>query len=168
MEGITLGQDTPFDTSVCNFFMGPLVFLVFCIKGWSNLIYGSSSTWPHKKNHYNDVIMGAMASQITSLTIVYSTVYSDADQENIKAPCHRPLCGEFTGDRLNSPHKWPVTRKKFPFDDVSWLFNVINYVCRTHDNLIIRIGIIWVMRILLVEIKMFQYCEEKSIFILLR
>ena len=32
------------------------------------------------KLHYNDVIMGAIASQITSLTIVYSTVYSDADQ----------------------------------------------------------------------------------------
>ena len=31
-------------------------------------------------NHYNDVIMGAIASQITSLTIVYSIVYSDADQ----------------------------------------------------------------------------------------
>ena len=30
--------------------------------------------------HYTDVIMGAIASQITSLTIVYSTVYSDADQ----------------------------------------------------------------------------------------
>ena len=30
--------------------------------------------------HYNDVTMGAMASQITSLTIAYLTVYSDADQ----------------------------------------------------------------------------------------
>ena len=30
--------------------------------------------------HYNDAIMGAMASQITSLTIVYSTVYLGADQ----------------------------------------------------------------------------------------
>ena len=30
--------------------------------------------------HYNDVIMGAIASQITRLTIVYSTVYSGADQ----------------------------------------------------------------------------------------
>ena len=30
--------------------------------------------------HYGDVIMGAMASQITSLTIVCSTVYSGADQ----------------------------------------------------------------------------------------
>ena len=32
------------------------------------------------KLHYNDVIMTTMASQITSLTVVYSTVYSDADQ----------------------------------------------------------------------------------------
>ena len=30
--------------------------------------------------HYNDVIMSAMASQITSFTIVYSTVYSGTDQ----------------------------------------------------------------------------------------
>ena len=42
--------------------------------------------------------MGAMAFQIISLTIVYSTVYSGADQ-NIKAPRHWPLCGEFTDDR---------------------------------------------------------------------
>ena len=47
--------------------------------------------------HYADVTMTTMASQITSLTVVYSTVYSDADQENIKVPRHWPLCGEFTG-----------------------------------------------------------------------
>ena len=45
-----------------------------------------SDTWrtmeddASKLIHYIDVMMGAMASQITSLTIVYSTVYSDADQ----------------------------------------------------------------------------------------
>ena len=43
--------------------------------------------------------MGTMASQITSLSIVYSIVYSDADQKKIKATRHWPLCGEFTGDR---------------------------------------------------------------------
>ena len=32
------------------------------------------------RNHYHDAIMGAIASQITSFTIVYSIVYSDADQ----------------------------------------------------------------------------------------
>ena len=51
-------------------------------------------------SHYSDVIMGAMASQITSLTIVYLTVYSGADQrKHHKAPRHWPLCGEFTGDQ---------------------------------------------------------------------
>ena len=46
--------------------------------------------------HYFDVIIGMMASQITSLTIAYSTIYSDADQR--KHQSYRPLCGEFTGD----------------------------------------------------------------------
>ena len=50
--------------------------------------------------HYNDVIMSAMTSQITSLTIVYSTVYSRRiSKENIKTPRHWPLWGEITGDR---------------------------------------------------------------------
>ena len=49
--------------------------------------------------HYGDVIVGAMASQITSLAIVYSTFYSCTDQGNIKSPRHWPLCREFTGDR---------------------------------------------------------------------
>ena len=54
--------------------------------------------------HYDDVIMGAMASQITSLTIVYSTVYSDTDQWKHQRPRHWPLCGEFTADR-RIPHR---------------------------------------------------------------
>ena len=37
--------------------------------------------WYHSwRFHYNDVIMDSMAFQITSLTIVYSAVYSGADQ----------------------------------------------------------------------------------------
>ena len=47
--------------------------------------------------HYSDVMMDTMASQIINLTIVYSTVYSGADQR--KAPRHWPLCGKFTSDR---------------------------------------------------------------------
>ena len=52
-----------------------------------------------RDKHYSDVILGTMASQITSLTSVYSTVYSGADQKNIKALRHWLLWGEFTGDR---------------------------------------------------------------------
>ena len=42
--------------------------------------------------------MGVMASQITSLAIIYSTVQAQI-KENIKAPRRWPLCVEFTGDR---------------------------------------------------------------------
>ena len=58
-----------------------------------------------------------MASQITSHTIIYSTVYSGADQRkyqsSVSLACegNSPVTGEF-------PHKWPVTRKMFKFDDV--------------------------------------------------
>ena len=49
--------------------------------------------------HYNDVIMGAITSQITSLTIFTQLFIQTQIKENIKAPRHWPLCGEFTGDR---------------------------------------------------------------------
>ena len=61
--------------------------------------------------------MGVMASKFTSLTIVYSTVYSGADQRKIKAPRHWPLCGEFTGHRW-IPRTNGLYAKMFPFDDV--------------------------------------------------
>ena len=53
----------------------------------------------HHVNHYNDVIMSLIASQITSLTIVYSAVYSDADQREHQSPASLAFVGEFTGDR---------------------------------------------------------------------
>ena len=49
--------------------------------------------------HYGDVIMDAIASQITSLTIVTQPFIQTQIKENIKAPRHWPLCGEFTGHR---------------------------------------------------------------------
>ena len=67
------------------------------------------------KWHYIHIIMGTVAFQITSLTIVYSTVYSGADQ--IKPQSSASLAF------LKVIHRWPehkglVTRKMFPFDDV--------------------------------------------------
>ena len=57
------------------------------------------------ENHYNDFIMGPMASQITSLTFVYTAVYSGADQRKHQTLRHWPLCGDFTGDRWISRTK---------------------------------------------------------------
>ena len=68
--------------------------------------------------HYGDVMMGAIASQITSLTIVYSTVYSYADQRKHQSSASLAFVRGIHWGPVNSPHKWPVTRKMFPFDDV--------------------------------------------------
>ena len=67
--------------------------------------------------HYNDVIMGAMASKITSLTIVYPTALSDADQRKHQSSATLAFVWGIHRWPVNSPHKWPVTRKMFPFDD---------------------------------------------------
>ena len=68
--------------------------------------------------HYNDVIMGAIASQIPSLTIVFSTVYLDTDQRKHQSSSSLAFVRGIHRRPVNSPQKWPVTRKMFPFDDV--------------------------------------------------
>ena len=68
--------------------------------------------------HYCDVIMGAIASQITSLTIVYSTVYSGSVERKHQSSASLAFVRGIHRWPANSPHKWPVTRKMFPFDDV--------------------------------------------------
>ena len=62
--------------------------------------------------------MIAMTSQIASLTIVYSVVYSGADQGKHQRSASLAFVREIHRWPVNSPHKGPVTRKMFPFDDV--------------------------------------------------
>ena len=62
--------------------------------------------------------MGAMASQITSLTIVYSIVYSGADRRKHQSSASLAFVRGIHRSPVNSPRKCPVTRKMFPFDDV--------------------------------------------------
>ena len=69
-------------------------------------------------SHYNDVIIGAMASQFSSLAIVYPRVYSSADQRKYQRSASLAFVRGINRWPVNSPHKWPVTRKTFPFDDV--------------------------------------------------
>ena len=69
-------------------------------------------------SHYGDVTMGAITSQITSLMIVYSTIYSGADQSKHQSSASLAFVWEIHRGPVNFPHKWPVTRKMFPFDDV--------------------------------------------------
>ena len=69
-------------------------------------------------SHYNDAIMGSIASQITSIMVVYSTVYSDADQRKYQSSASLAFVWGIYRRPVNSPHKWAVTRKVFAFDDV--------------------------------------------------
>ena len=67
--------------------------------------------------------MGVMASQITSLTNVYSTVCSGAYQRKYESSASLAFVRGLHRGPVNSPHKWPVIRKMFPFDDVIMLLS---------------------------------------------
>ena len=89
------------------------------------LIYRYVFTWNSWKEdktvafcHYNDVIMSAMASQITGVSIVCWPAGSDAGQRKHQSSTSLVLVRENNQRQVNSPHKRPVTRKMFPFDDV--------------------------------------------------
>ena len=70
------------------------------------------------RTHYSAVILGTMVFQITSLTIVYSTVYSGAVQRQHQSSASLAFVQGIHRWPVNSPHKWPVTRKMLPFDGV--------------------------------------------------
>ena len=57
--------------------------------------------------------MSAMASQITEVSIVYSTVCSSADQRKHQSSSSLAFVRGSHWCPVNSPHKGPVTRKMF-------------------------------------------------------
>ena len=82
-------------------------------------IKGRTRTFTQVKNVlYSDVIMGEIASKITSLSIVCSPVCSDSDQRKHQSSASLAFVGGIYRWPVNSPHKGPVTRKIFTFDDV--------------------------------------------------
>ena len=117
--------------SVCCFGLYAHYYLPWRHRHFEVSTKWSTFCWPHfqmysprwklrycYQNHYDDVIMSTIASQITSLTIVYSTVYSSADQSKHQSSASLAFVWEIHRGPVNFPHKWPVTRKMFPFDDV--------------------------------------------------
>ena len=67
--------------------------------------------------HYSDVITSAMATQIAGVSIVFSTVCSGADQRKHQSPASLAFVMRIHRWPMDSPHKGPVTRKVFTFDD---------------------------------------------------
>ena len=91
--------------------MGQSWAYTYLLCGISNYTVTNQSFLPP---HYGDVIMGTMASEITSLRIVYSTVYSGAEKKTSKLR----VTGLCERNSLVTGAQRPVTRIVFPLDDV--------------------------------------------------
>ena len=105
-------------TSFCEIW---IVFLWLSYNAWKNYQCKISAMLLRPQNkgfHYSDVIMGMMASQITSPATVYLTVYSGADQRKHQSSASLAFVRGIHRWPVNSPHKGPIARKMFPFDDV--------------------------------------------------
>ena len=94
----------------------------YCFRGCScdKRNYWRSVSLSHNaiRLHYSYVIMGDISSQVTSLAIVHSTVYSGTNQRKHQSSASLAFVRGNHRRPVNSPHKWPATRKIFPFDDV--------------------------------------------------
>ena len=88
----------------------------------NDLLFSRMIKYSPSVSHYNDVIMSNMASQITSLPIVYLTVYSGADQRTHQSSASLAFVWGIHRWPVNSQHKGRVTRKMLPFDDVIMLW----------------------------------------------
>ena len=98
--------------------------------------------------------MSTMAFQITSLMIVYSAVYLDADQRKHQSSASLAFVRGIHRGPVNSPHKWPVTRKKFPLDDV--IMERITTGSRYNNT-----GGYWLPETLVVILDMSDWYEEE-------
>ena len=110
-------MNKPFSSGLFHWHKGngmiPHVFKVFhMLSTHLEILHETTSI------HYDDVIMTMLASQITSLAVVYSIVYSGVDQRKHQSPASLAFVREIHRGPVNFPQKWPVTRKIFPFDDV--------------------------------------------------
>ena len=95
-------------------------------------LWSTTSRWYHLQSpsgimvnykHYCDVIMGTMASRSTSLLIIYSTSHSGADHRKHQSSASLVFVRGIHRWTVNSPHKWSITRKMFPFVEVI----IVNY-----------------------------------------
>ena len=108
--------------------------IVLCII-CSTAIYRESITWTQWSSkprfHHSDVIMSAMASQITRLTIVCSTVYSGADQRKHQSSASLTFVPGVHQWPVNSPHKGPVTHENV---SILWRHHVFIQVSTTEKT----------------------------------
>ena len=93
-----------------------MIWILMRLKSPTTRLFLRFRLTANETSHYSDVIISTMASQITSLTIIYSAVYSGAGQRKHQSSASQAFVRGIHRSPVNSPHQGPVTRKCF--DDV--------------------------------------------------
>ena len=90
-----------------------------CQRIWSNIDVDQSSCGISMilRHHYSDVAMYSVVSQIAGVSIVCPIFYLGAGQRKHQSSVSLAFVKGIHRWPVNSPHKWPVTRKMLPFDD---------------------------------------------------
>ena len=101
-----------------NFLEKQYMYLQFRIQNKTSYLEPHLLVQTVATSHHSDVIMGAMASQISGVSIVYLNICSGADQIKHQSSASPAFVNGIHRWSVNSPHKGPVTRKMLPFDDV--------------------------------------------------
>ena len=91
------------------------------------------------KTHYSDVIITATASQITSVSVIYSMVCSGTDQRKHEISASLAFVRGIHRWLVNSLHKGPVTRKYFLLMTSSWCACFVGYTVCTSPTLIVTV-----------------------------
>ena len=148
VASLALGQSKYIPLNVMLCYLIQYTYALIYIVGWLlttdktmsilslfidlHIVVFCSSLAPDGFTHidYSDVIMGAMVSHITSLTVVNSTIYSGADQRKHQSSASLAFVRGIHRWPVNSPHKGPVTRKMFPFDNVIMLSKLLDHTQR--------------------------------------
>ena len=116
-------QENAFDIAVCISMTECVVYANVLgqfrpiLYQWAPILF-EKPAYHSFQMHYSGFIMSATASQITGVSIVCSTVCSGADQTKHQSSVLPALAKRTHRWTVDSPHKGPVTRKMFPFDDV--------------------------------------------------
>ena len=96
----------------------PWITIIFLINGF----------------RYCDVIMSTMASQITSVSFICSTVCWGTDERKHQSSASLAFVRGIHRWPVDSPHRGRVTRKMFPFDDVIMSSMMFTGGCITLEN----------------------------------
>ena len=115
------------------------ILSVYTDRTWSP--FNTLKTVNNTRHHQSDVIMGTIASQITSLTIVYSIVYSDADQSKHQSSASLAFVRGIHRGPVNSPHKCNAENVSIWWRHHDWVHAIFKCIrLKEEDDILLQIS----------------------------